>query len=554
MSAAYTVTDHGGHVANVILNNGRNEVQLYRFSAQNDAESAVPLKKFELEGNQNILCAAWLDNSIRGAAKTSTKRKSEDSAAQNGSANGHGPSNLLAVGLSSDEVWVLSPHSDEPVAKIQGTYISLTASSIENCFWGLTEQRSLVEVNAVSGDTVKTIKFGKTDANASLIRYTSHKLKLKGAAQLQPLVVASSHLHLVDCGRSRRHLVAEFTEGSDSADEKNTIAYALVTPDGLSVVVGHEGSTELYVYDIADPLQAPASFQTRGSTVFDVQCVSDELAVAFTLLGAEVLSLKDDSTEPLALIRTTSKNVLIESIFATESGLVGVWYDGVQPHFVPLDSTEGDVEVEVHYKNGSASHEADETADITFSAVEHVEIENVAATELYSRLSALLLAPKVKAKDVVKLCSANDSEDTIKHTMREFSYSEKCSQLVDRLFSIVAAKVAADASRKSLLSVWLKWILLAHGGYISKQELLRDELQALQRSLDDGMKTMKLLLALQGRMLLLQSQAELRNGLQEHSESESEIDAFQETFNNTTNVEELVVYANGENDDFEGTA
>ena len=174
--------------------------------------------------------------------------------------------------------------------------------------------------------------------------------------------------------------------------------------------------------------------------------------------------------------------------------------------------------------------------------------------ELFSQLSRLLTSEKVPKKEVLRLCSSNDNEDSIKDTIRLFSQSEKCCDLVENLFEIVSKKVASDPSRKSSLSIWLKWVLLAHGGYISKQEKLETSLALLQTSLDDGMKLMPKLLALQGRLQLLKSQAELRNKIstqtqEEESEPEDEYETFNETFNNTTNIEESVVYANGENDD-----
>lgn len=556
MAAAYSVADaSGAYIASVISKSGRNEVQMYGFAAgETPSPGTPPIRRFELHSTHSIACVAWFNDSI-AAAPRSGKRKNGD-AEPNGTANGHGAALLLAVATEDNEVWILSPHKSEPVSTLTGTerFVALTSSAAEHCFWGLTDAAALVEVNALSGEPVKSVKFGKTDADAALLARATHRLKLRAAHEPQPLVVASARMHLVDGGRTRKHVVAAFaTADPDSTlpdAEVSAVLLLAVAPDGRSVVVAREGSSVLQVYDVADPLLLPQEHQCAGTHIVGVAALAGDLAVALTPAGAEVFAMRDDESGPQAVVRTSSQRIAVQNVCSTQQGTVAVWYDGVQPRFAVVDPLDGDVVVDVGQRTATGAPARDESPDITFSAIEAVEIANVAPAELYAQLAALLLAKKPRRNDVLLLCLANDDEDTIKDTIRQFSAGEQCLALVNTLFDYVADKIAADPTRRLPLSVWLKWLLLAHGGYISRQRELAEKLRHLQSSLDVGMKMMPKLLALQGRLSLLKLQAELRSQIGQQDEQQSEQEEFNETFN-ASNVEESIVYANGENDDFD---
>lgn len=538
MSAAYSQVDaSGAFLANAILKNGRNEVQIYPISDQNGAIVVeLLIKKHELQIDQGIQAISWFNDQ--------PQRKKKNSKRSHGAENGNGHvsvNSLLAVALENGEILVLSPFKDDPVSIISTVdrLVSVTSSATENCFWGLTDAASVVEINCVENSVVKSFQF-KNDPSVSKIHHIRYKGKHNSPAS-QYLVLSSSQAYLVDGSKSRKQLVAEFPA------EKAPIAFVQQSRANESLLfVATENSNSISVYNTSESSQKPHLLQCQGA-VTGLLVLQDSI-VAFSQKGATVFS---PELERVAFLRTNFPEVVFENVLATPSGVAGVWYDGNQPRFVHIGELSGDKKVEIDHRNNT---EKEESPDITFAATEAAEIANVAPAELFARLLELLTHSKVLKKNVIKLCSSNDSEDNIKETIRLFSHSESCSVLVNNLFGIVSTKVAGDPTRKSSLSIWLKWLLLAHGGYISRQEELSDNLKALQGSLDEGMQMMARLLALQGRLQLLRSQAELRNKIvsdDEQSEDETELEAFNETFNNTTNIEESIVYANGETDDFD---
>lgn len=554
MSGAYSQVDaSGSYLANVILKNGRNEVQTYPISHREGAlvdESMI--KRHELEPEQIVSCVAWFnDVAALVTPKKSKKRTADDSAPRNGEGNGAlATHSLLAVALETGETFVFSPLTDAPVAQIAtGKLVSLTRARGENRFWGLSEDASLLQIHTLEG-VEKTVKFAKTDADVALVNQILYRPK-KSSSSAELMLLASTNLYMVDGSKSRKNVLAEFEAKKDAG------SVAFIFPLDSFVAVARDLSSTLSIYDLSEPSALPRILHCKGSNITRLASLSPDLLMAFTEHGAEVFSLADlQRTEPSAFIKTDHNETQFENVISTSAnGVVGVWYDGNQPQFAKVSestSLEGECTVPISHPSENATQEND-NSEVPF-AVEETVITNVGSEELFSQLSHLLTSEKVPKKEVLRLCSSNDNEDSIKDTIRLFSQSEKCCDLVENLFEIVSKKVASDPSRKSSLSIWLKWVLLAHGGYISKQEKLETSLALLQTSLDDGMKLMPKLLALQGRLQLLKSQAELRNKIstqtqEEESEPEDEYETFNETFNNTTNIEESVVYANGENDD-----
>lgn len=544
MSGAYSQVDaSGNYLANIILKNGRNEVQTYPLSHREGVLVDTHIKRHELQPDQAVSCATWFnDQPEMLTPKKSAKRKAD---ASGGAAPGATVASLLAVALEDGQVWVFSPLRDDVVAVVHGAgkLVSLTRGHTENCFWGLTAAAALVQIHAFDAVVTKTLAFAKTDADVALV---SHCGLRKAAAQL--VLLASARVHVVDTTKSRRNVVAEWGAGDGA------IAFvAAVSPSVFAVARDLSGT--LALHDVSG-VAAPRTLQCQGSNITRLAVVGGAL-VAFTEHGAEVFAVDGGDPAPVACIRTDDAARPLENLVANAAnGLVGVWYDGNQPQFVAVGDhalVEGRVVPLQQPSRGGSSPEplgAQEPRGADSDEAPS-DAEQVGAGELLAQLAQRLAAAKVPKKEVVRLCTSTADEDTIKDAVRLFSQAERGGDLAASLFEIVSKKVAADPSRKLSLSIWLKWILLTHGGYISKQERLAGSLRLLQSSLDGGMDMMAKLLALQGRLQLLKSQAELRNtsGPVEHDDSEQDDDEFNDTFNNTQNIEELVVYANGENDD-----
>lgn len=577
MPLPYNLLDStGAFLANIILKNGRNEVQIYHFHPSSSTSDSITddSKTKRYETDHAITCATWLNETHSDKIPRKTnKRKaySDDGSVSSHTKAGSEPSALLAVAFASGEVCLYSPYSDGPVSSISApsTVISLTQASAENCFWALTDTQTILEIETSKGAVNREINFSKVDKKVQSLFLSLYKPKsLSHKSQdTELLLVASSRVHLVNGAKSKNHVLAELP----SIDEEDStgIVSTLRTMafDELAILVSWENSNVVALYDLDEPSQKPSAWKCKSHRITNVRALTENLVAVFTDAGTEILTIKDNALNGrVAVVKTNYKRIAFADMIWNESrGVIGIWYDGNEPRFVKISSDpifDGTVKVKINFQPVAEGPVEEDVPDITFvaedDASESGKVEKIAPSNLSPLLRDLLLEPSNNRKEILTVCSKNNDDDTIKEAIRLFSQSEQCETIVQNLFQLVSREVSRDPTRKSPLAIWLKWILLAHGGYISKQAEQEEHLRALKESLVQGMEMMPKLLALQGRLQLLKSQADLRNKTGNIS-LEDEEDGFngldQDTGIDTTNntaFEDLVMYVNGENDDFEG--
>lgn len=526
MTAFSTADASGSFVASVILKKARNEVQIRVFPGENGQVSDDLVQRFDLDALATITSVAWFNDVVQQPKKKGKKRAAEaNGSAVNTAANG--PEGLLAVVLDNAEVLVLSPYSDTPVHRItELKQVFLVAGSRNSSSFWAHIPNGLIEYSISSQSISTFIKVPKT--SYTCIQHL--------AGSKDTVAVGSLTVQFVDPAKKL------FT-GKIQVD--GTVS--AIQQAGSYLYVALEGSNTLSVYDVKSH-EHIAGLECAGE-ISKLNKISESQVAAISATSTEIFTGTD---------LTTTLQGAVENFFAQKSAYVAVLYDRNQPEFEAIAELKDHMEIQTKPSKKKKTKK-ESTPDVALDSTKPVEIDNLPPLELYSKLSGLITAKKVLKTKVLRLCASNDDEENIKETFRLFSQSDDRELLVKHLFSIVSLKVAADPLSKSLLSIWLKWILLTHGGYILKQDLLRDNLKKLQRSFEDGMTMMSRLLALQGRLQLLKSHAEFRSQVAEAEEQQAELDSedeYDDEDENTladqsANVEELIVYANGENDDFD---
>lgn len=526
---AFSIADASGQlVASVILKKARNEVHIRVFPGENGHFSDDLVQRFDLDALSSISSVAWFNDVAKSQKKKGKKRAPE----ANGSAakgESEGPAGLLAVVLENSEILVLSPFSASPTQRITELkeVLRVAGSRNPNAFWALTPG-ALIEYSISTQSISTLIKLQK--ANYNCIQHITIGSK-------DTVALGSSHVQFAD--PAKKQLSGKIqTEGPVVSLQQL----------GSYLYVALENSNSVDVYDLSKGNENLGRFECAGE-VNSIHTLSQTEIAVFTSKGAEIF-------EGLEL-KSTLKGP-VKALFAQKQAYVAVLYDRNQPEFEII--TDLKLTITLHAKSHKKKKSKKEpTPDALLSNSKPVQINNLPPLELFSSLSALITAKRVLHSKVIRLCASNDDEDNIKETITLFTHSDDRELLVKHLFTIVSLKVAADPLTKNSLSIWLKWILLTHGGYILKQDLLRENLRKLQRSLEGGMSTMSRLLALQGRLQLLKSHAEFRSQIAQAEEQQAELDSEDEEeeenettlANQSANVEELIVYANGENDDFD---
>lgn len=161
---------------------------------------------------------------------------------------------------------------------------------------------------------------------------------------------------------------------------------------------------------------------------------------------------------------------------------------------------------------------------------------------------AIILAQALKTNDhaLLETCLGTKNEDFVQTSVKRLD-----SSLAVVLLERLAEKVARAPSRTSALTVWIKWVIICHGGYLVSLPNLAKSLASLHSTLANKIAMLPRLLALHGRVEMLRAQMQLRreimatgatNGALDNGEEESDIDSEVEY------IEDAHLMVNGEED------
>lgn len=545
---AYSLVDNKStQLANIIVQNGRSEVQIYPFSKKASPQNDL-IKRFELH-DVDIVCATWVVVPRNEEGSGQKKRNNKDN--QHQASDFH---SLLAVALSLGVIKLFSAFSDDAVQNItQVLPVKQLSQSRAGWCWGITRDGRIVHINIRKPSQSKYLHTRDQAFEQVLGLDTNDKTApLVGSFEEKAFIISTT--------KERDNVVASSTLSVKSRSPVTHIAHI-----GDYVYTTYEDLNTVYMRTKKEFKKIAGEIEIQGSTIFKLIPIYKNYLAVITDKGIEVYA--DGS-----FVCLISSDVRLENMFLVRLNYVLVWYDRNQPKFVKIDGPELNRPVEIIADNkgnktikahGQESHLPEEQYD---------PVVNQEPSRLLQKLKDLLLSSntvKHYRKGVTELCVANDDEDNIKETVRLLSQSDLRNILVERLFICVSTRVAKEPHKKTSLAVWLRWILLTHGGLILRNRDLTKHLTSLESGLEEGVSILLRLLALRGRMQMLRSQAEFRNrisrqGQEEEVEEDSNEESGDEDFtydgyddaekDATVNGEESIIFANGENDDFDSIA
>ncbi|OAA67486.1 Small-subunit processome, Utp12 [Cordyceps fumosorosea ARSEF 2679] len=129
----------------------------------------------------------------------------------------------------------------------------------------------------------------------------------------------------------------------------------------------------------------------------------------------------------------------------------------------------------------------------------------IAPPSLQSLTTVLTQALKTDDTDLLESCLHTTDLTTIRNTIERID-----SSLAGILLNKLAARLHRRPGRAGNLMIWVKWTLIAHGGALSSQPKVIQSLSGLQKVLSERSKGLNSLLALKGKLDLLEGQMELR--------------------------------------------
>ncbi|KAI1084323.1 NUC189-domain-containing protein [Whalleya microplaca] len=136
--------------------------------------------------------------------------------------------------------------------------------------------------------------------------------------------------------------------------------------------------------------------------------------------------------------------------------------------------------------------------------------------------------------DLLESCLHTTDLTTVRNTIQRLD-----STLAGTLLTKLAARMHRRPGRAGSLMTWVQWTLVTHGGALATQPGLAKRLSELHRVLEERSRGLNSLLALKGKLDLLEAQMELRRGMRRNMDPDEDDD------------DDGVVYVEGEESDVE---
>ncbi|KAL7930112.1 NUC189 domain-containing protein [Trichoderma chlorosporum] len=172
------------------------------------------------------------------------------------------------------------------------------------------------------------------------------------------------------------------------------------------------------------------------------------------------------------------------------------------------------------------------------NAVAQTSRNAIAPPTHQSLTTVLTQALKTDDTDLLESCLHTTDIPTIRNTIERID-----SSLAGILLNKLAARLHRRPGRAGTLMTWVQWTLVAHGGALAAQPKLLHDLNSLQKVLAERAKGLNSLLALKGKLDILEGQMELRRKMQRSAGLLGEGDEDAD--------EEDVIYVEGEERDAE---
>lgn len=142
---------------------------------------------------------------------------------------------------------------------------------------------------------------------------------------------------------------------------------------------------------------------------------------------------------------------------------------------------------------------------------------------------ALSQALKTADHALLESCLQTSDLPTIRATIQRLA-----APLATTLLGLLAGRLHRRPGRAGSLMVWIQWTLVTHGGYLATQPQVVAKLAELNRVIEERARGLQGLLALKGKLDLLDAQMQLRKSVREARLGEEEEE------------DEDVVYVEGE--------
>ncbi|KAI9695191.1 MAG: Small subunit (SSU) processome component [Bogoriella megaspora] len=165
-----------------------------------------------------------------------------------------------------------------------------------------------------------------------------------------------------------------------------------------------------------------------------------------------------------------------------------------------------EVDVDAAFERGTADSRSHSSLQALARSADTQTVSTPSANSL-----TVVLTQALRTNDVelLETCFRLNDVDGIRATIERLP-----SNLVTNLLQRIAERLYKRPGRAGNLMIWVQWSIVAHGGYLASQPDLMKKLSPLNRVLRERAASLQPLLALKGKLDMLNAQLELRRSKQ----------------------------------------
>lgn len=465
---------------------------------------------------------------------------------------------IIAVGQNKGSVLIYSPLQNEVVlnlanpfsASINDFYISQETGS----GWAVDVSQNVIEFDLVTGAVKTKFKFSETVNKVSTIAHNGKP----------HLLLASHSIHLVDIETKETvktfpghisviHTVKQITNTAfitAAQGDRFINIYSLDTSPVVLVAQSNVLSvsyanatvsavTKDGIIEVFDNVLTKSTIKKRGApskqsnhTVRVQRADGTQLTVQDSYMekGTLTVTWLEEGLIPYfenIALESLTENLVVNKtkpvIQAKEHSLFGQDIAAAKRYTEAnatvtsgdnlrfLDNKEVDEDLEYNEEDGPSLAERLESMKVE-SALPKKKLGRVTTGSL-----AVVLTQALRSNDhtLLETVLANRDEAVLKNTIERLD-----TKLAVSLLERLAERIARQTNRQGQLNVWVKWVMVIHGGVLINIPNLSKSLASLHSTLNKRANTLPRLLQLQGKIDVLYAQQELQRAKRNVAEDE----------------------------------
>jgi U3 small nucleolar RNA-associated protein 5 len=533
----------------------------HKIRVQSTNSSSLLATAFALDKSHKATCISWA--SYTKGRSDNKKRKLND--IENA---------IIAIGQNKGSILLYSPLQNEVILKLDNPYSASISdfhiSKERSSGWSVDVSQNVVEWDLINGTTKNKFKFNETVNRISIIEY-------QGKAHL---LLAAHSIHLVDI---------QTREAIKTFPGHISLIHTVFPINSTSFITAAQGDRFINIYSLDSAPVVLVAQSNVLSVSYANETVSAVTEDGIVEVFQNVLTKTNtkrkgapskQSNATIKLQRQEGTQLTIEGSFVEDSQITITWLEeGLIPYFerIGLEGLKDeyivnkskpviqakdhslfgqDIATAKRYNESNATVTAGdnlrfldnkEAQDEEFEyrvedgpslaeKLESMKVESSLPKKKQGRVTtgslAVVLTQALRSNDhtLLETVLSNRDETVLKNTIERLD-----TNLAVTLLERLAERIARQTNRQGQLNIWVKWVLVIHGGVLINIPNLSKSLSSLHSTLNRRANTLPRLLQLQGKLDILYAEQEIQNANKDVAEDEyndddedSDVEYFEE--------------------------